>query len=109
MKTFVFLLLCSTVLACSESEKAEQTAQASDSASSGTTYEQVATESAAIADQLDVAKLEATTRPALIESVRTNAAMAELRDHSITMTYLYRDSNGEQVMRLSVGPAEYGR
>lgn len=56
---------------------------------------------------VDVAQLEATTKPMLIESVRTNPAMADLRDHSIMMTYLYRDRNGEQVMRLSIGPTEY--
>lgn len=58
---------------------------------------------------MDVAQLEAQTKPMLIESVKTNPAMAELRDHSVTMTYLYRDRTGEFVMRIPVGPAEYGK
>ncbi|CCH02778.1 hypothetical protein FAES_4779 [Fibrella aestuarina BUZ 2] len=57
---------------------------------------------------MDVAQLEAQTKPMLIESVKTNPAMAELRDHSVTMTYLYRDRTGEFVMRIPVGPTEYG-
>lgn len=58
---------------------------------------------------VDAAKLEATTKPVLVQSIKTNPAMAELRDHSITMTYLYRDRSGQQVMRIEVGPAEYGK
>lgn len=57
----------------------------------------------------DVAKLEATTRPALIESVKANTAMADLRDHSITMVYNYRDKDGEFLLKIPVTPADYAR
>lgn len=58
---------------------------------------------------MDVAQLEAQTKPMLVESVKTNPAMAEMRDHSVTMTYLYRDRTGEFVMRIPIGPADYGK
>jgi hypothetical protein len=57
----------------------------------------------------DVAQLEVRTKPMLIESVRTNQAMADLREHSVTLIYTYRDRVGTPVMRIPVGPAEYGR
>ncbi|HEY0109687.1 MAG TPA: hypothetical protein VGB67_08680 [Fibrella sp.] len=58
-------------------------------------------------DKLDIAQLEAVTKPALIESVKTNTAMTDLRDHSITMVYNYRDMNGEYLLKIPVTPADY--
>jgi hypothetical protein len=58
---------------------------------------------------LDLAQLEAITKPALIESVKTNTAMADLRDHSITMIYNYRDQDGDFLLKIPVTPADYAR
>lgn len=60
-------------------------------------------------DEIDLAQLEATTKPALIESVKTNSAMTDLRDHSITMVYNYRDRNGEYLLKIPVTPTDYAR
>jgi hypothetical protein len=57
----------------------------------------------------DIAQLEARTKPMLAEMVRTTPAMADLRAHSVTLTYLYRDRNGTPLMRIPIGPAEYGQ
>ncbi|MEZ0484745.1 hypothetical protein [Fibrella aquatica] len=57
----------------------------------------------------DVAALEATTKPGLIESVKTNTAMADLRDNSITMVYNYRDRNGEFLLKIPVTPLDYAQ
>lgn len=64
---------------------------------------------AASRDDVDLAQLEATTKPALIESVKTNSAMTDLRDHSITMVYNYRDRNGEYLLKIPVGPTDYAQ
>ena len=60
-------------------------------------------------DNIDLQQLEATTKPALIESVKTNSAMTDLRDHSITMVYNYRDMNGEYLLKIPVTPTDYAR
>ncbi len=149
MRTLIALLLTAGMMACSQ--KAEQ----SKTAEQPVTYEEVATESAAIMNQLhnaakeinsacpiqidagtrldsahvlsetelqfnytlinalredyDLAQLEATTKPGLIESVKTNSAMANLREHSITMVYNYRDMNGEYLLKIPVTPADYAK
>ncbi|MEZ0539481.1 hypothetical protein [Fibrella arboris] len=59
--------------------------------------------------EVDLVQLEATTKPALIESVKTNTAMNDLRDHSITMVYNYRDKNGEYLLKIPVTPTDYAR
>nr|ARK11204.1 hypothetical protein A6C57_13230 [Fibrella sp. ES10-3-2-2] len=58
-------------------------------------------------DEIDMTQLEANTKPGLIESVKTNSAMTDLRDHSITMVYNYRDKNGEFLLKIPVTPADY--
>ncbi|WP_375447922.1 hypothetical protein [uncultured Fibrella sp.] len=60
-------------------------------------------------DDIDLQQLEVTTKPALIESVKTNSAMNDLRDHSITMVYNYRDRNGEYLLKIPVTPTDYAR
>jgi hypothetical protein len=69
-------------------------------------YTLTATDRAAMT--VDIAQLEAQTKPMLVESVRTNQAMADLREHSVTLIYNYSDRVGTPVMRIPIGPAEYG-
>lgn len=60
-------------------------------------------------DQFDVAKLERTAKPALIEAVKTTPQMAQLREYSITMVYNYRDKDGQFLLKIPVTPADYTR
>lgn len=60
-------------------------------------------------DNVDLVQLQATTKPALIQSVKANSAMADLRDHSITMVYNYRDMNGEYLLKIPITPTDYAK
>ena len=58
---------------------------------------------------INLTQLEATTKPGLIESVKANSSMTDLRDHSITMVYHYRDKNGDFLLKIPITPADYAR
>ena len=58
-------------------------------------------------EEFDVAKLEAITKPMLIDAVKTNTALADLRDHSITIVYNYRDKDGQFLLKIPVTPSDY--
>ena len=60
-------------------------------------------------ETIDKTQLEANTKPGLIESVKANRAMTDLRDHSITMVYYYRDKNGEFLLKIPITPADYAQ
>lgn len=60
-------------------------------------------------EDVDLTQLQATTKPALVQSVKANSALADLRDHSITMVYNYRDMNGEYLLRIPITPTDYAK
>ena len=55
----------------------------------------------------DVEQLEEYLRPTIVNTVRTNPDMKINRDHKTTMSYAYKDKNGEFLFKILVTPDLY--
>ena len=56
---------------------------------------------------IDVATLTSNLTPQLINNVKTNPDLKAYRDNEVTMSYTYKDANGEFVAKISVTPQDY--
>jgi len=56
---------------------------------------------------IEIEELKKNLEPVIINTVKTNPELKLFRDKEITMVYYYRDSNGNYMFKISVGPNQY--
>lgn len=58
-------------------------------------------------DEVDVNELVSNIKPMLVNNISTNPDMKNLRDHEVTMSYYYKDKDGNFITKVSITSDEY--
>jgi hypothetical protein len=56
---------------------------------------------------IEIEELKRNLEPVIVNTVKTSPELKLFRDKEITMVYYYRDSNGNYMFKISVGPNQY--
>jgi hypothetical protein len=57
--------------------------------------------------ELNVEELKGNLTPTMTNNVKTNPQLAFFRDNQITMSYYYKDKEGNFVMKIDITPDDY--
>ena len=60
-----------------------------------------------MATSVDTIEMRDQLTPVLIEQVKRSPELKTLRDHHMTMNYLYKDRNGKHLIAVQVSPDDY--
>ena len=60
-----------------------------------------------VKEAVDTLEIKNALEPNIINFVKTNPQMKEIRDHEITINYYYKDKNGAYLFEVKVPPALY--
>lgn len=58
-------------------------------------------------DSVDVIEMRSYIKPIILNKVRTSPEMKIFRDLRVTMAFIYRDRDGEFMMKIAFSPDEY--
>jgi hypothetical protein len=58
-------------------------------------------------DQIDIEAFENLVRPKLINNVKTNSDMDDLRKNEVTLNYVYRDKDGIEITQIKITSNDY--
>lgn len=56
---------------------------------------------------IETEELKKNLEPVIVNTVKTSPELKLFRDKEITIVYYYRDSNGNFMFKISVGPEQY--
>jgi hypothetical protein len=58
-------------------------------------------------DEIDIELFEEDMKPNLINNAKTNSSMKTFRDNNVTLSYVYRDKNMNEITRIKIAPEDY--
>lgn len=56
---------------------------------------------------INVARLNSTMKPQILNNIKTNPAMKPLRDYGVTFIYNYKDKNSVHITTIKYSPDDY--
>jgi hypothetical protein len=60
-----------------------------------------------VKDSLNPLEIEKAVKPMMAKTIKTHPDMEYQRKNKTTLSYNYRDMNGEHVLQFSIGPKDY--
>ena len=60
-----------------------------------------------VKEELDIEKLKNTVSPGILNNIKTNPGLKNLRDNKVTMSYLYKDKEGVFLFSLEYKYDDY--
>lgn len=57
--------------------------------------------------EIDIEAFKEVMRPQIVNSIKTSTDMKTFRENQVTMVYLYRDKDGNEVAKFTILPDEY--
>ena len=58
-------------------------------------------------DEIDIEIFGNEIKPNLLNNVKTNSNMETFRENNVTLSYVYRDKNKNEIIRIKITPEDY--